>query len=416
VLRPVTCVVNNDAFLGGACNPAYAVDGLRFSVFGGTGVTGTVTLADIQFEAIGQSGDFSSLIPVVEQLTAVGGTAPTYRIEYAVVQISADGDGVPADAEIGAPNGGDGNGDGISDMLQPEVASLPNLLDSRYVTLVAPPTTCLKNVQFVANPSPADTPYGWAFPLGFINFTVGCIVPGSAVTVTLLLHANAAPALEQFFVYTRGAPPPAPGWQPFPMLDGTGALFADDRIHLYLADGLRGDDDAAPNGAIDFLGAPAQRGAAVSVTPLTLSIVEGGAVASYHVTLLARPVAPVTITTTTSGEVLATPSPLFFAVENWSVVQTVTVSAVEDVAIEGGHQDEIHHTVASLDDLYNMLVLPSVVVLITDTPPGAIHPPGAYLPLIMREKSGYPGNLYLPLIVRAPVSERSDDEMGAFYR
>ena len=331
------------------------------------------------------------------------------------VQISADGDGAPDDVENGAPNGGDGNGDGIPDAQQPHVTSLPNLLDNSYLTLVAPPTACLKNVQFLANPSPADTPYGWAFPLGFINFTVSCIAPGSAVTVTLLLHENATPALEQFFLYVRGMTPPAPGWQPFPVLDGTGALFAGDRIYLYLADGLRGDDDAAPNGVIDFLGAPAQRGAAVSVAPLTLSVVEAGAVASYRVTLLARPVAPVTITMTTSGEALATPAQLFFAVETWSVVQTVTVSAVEDIAIEGGHQDEVQHTVASLDGLYDRLVLPAVVVLITDKPPGAIHPAAAYLPLIMRERS-YPENLYLPLIVQASVSGRIDDKMGAWYR
>ena len=152
----------------------------------------------------------------------------------------------------------------------------------------------------------------------------------------------------------------------------------------------------------------------MSVVPLTLSIVEKGATASYRVTLLARPAAPVTITTTTSGEALAAPTQLFLAVENWSVVQTVTVRAVEDEEIEGGHQDEVQHTVASLDRMYNLLAMPSVVVLITDAPPGAIHPLRAYLPLIMRDKSVYPGNLYLPLIVRAPVSERIDDEMGAF--
>lgn len=410
VLRPVACMVNHAAFLGGACNLAYAADGLRLSVFGGRGVTGTAPLADIQFEVIGQTGDVANLTPVVEQLIAIGGLAPTYRAERALVQITTDGDGAPDDVEGGAPNSGDGNGDGIADRLQPEVTSLPNLLDGRYLTLVAPPTTCLKNVEFMANPAPADTPYGWAFPLGFINFTVSCIAPGSAMTVTLLLHENAAPALEQFFVYARGTMPPAPGWQPFPVLDGTGALFAGDRIHLYLADGLRGDEDAAPNGEIGFLGAPAQRGAAVSVAPLTLSVVEAGAGASYRVALLARPTAPVTIAMTTSGEALVTPAQLVFEVESWSVVQTVTVSAVEDVAIEGGHQDEVHHTVTSLDAMYDRLALPAVVVLITDTPPGAIPSPRAYLPWIMRERAGYPGTLYLPMIVQSPTSARSDDE------
>jgi len=414
VLRPVACTVNHEAFLGGACNLAYAADGLRFSAFGGRGVTGTAPLADIQFEAIGQPGDVSNLIPVVEQLVAVGGLAPTYRTERALVQITADGDGAPDDVEGGAPNGGDGNGDGIPDRLQPEVASLPNLLGGRYLTLVAPPATCLKNVEFVANPAPADTPYGWAFPLGFINFTVGCIAPGSAVTVTLLLHENAAPALEQFFVYAHGTPPPTPGWQPFPVLDGTGALFAGDRIHLYLADGLRGDEDAAPNGEIGFLGAPAQRGAAVSVAPLTLSVVEAGATAGYRVTLLARPTAPVTIAMTTSGEALVTPAQLVFEVESWSVVQAVTVSAVEDVAIEGVHQDAVQHTVASLDAMYDKLALPAVIVLIADKPPGAIHPAAAYLPWILREQPAYSGNLYLPIIVRAPMSERSDISPARF--
>ena len=53
-----------------------------------TRVTGTAPLADIQFEVIGQTGDAANLTPVVEQLIAVGGLAPTYRTERAVVAVT----------------------------------------------------------------------------------------------------------------------------------------------------------------------------------------------------------------------------------------------------------------------------------------------------------------------------------------
>ena len=253
----------------------------------------------------------------------------------------------------------------------------------------------------------------------------------------------------------------------FPLLGGTGAVFAAEGIHLYLADGLRGDGDAASNGEIVFLGAPARSGVGINVAPAALSIAEGGDPAGYRVTLLARPAALVTITITTAGQALVTPDRLDFALDNWSVAQTVTVSAVNDGVTEGLHHDEIRHTVASLDGMYDNLVMSSVAVTITDatvpgpptptptstlpggptatptptptntlpggatatptstptptstlpggptatptptpTPaPGGTRIPFVHLPLILHKQSGRPGDLYLPIIARAPMPD-----------
>lgn len=65
-----------------------------------------------------------------------------------------DNDGVLDTVEVNAPGEGDANGDGIPDSLQADVASLPNALDGRYVTLVASGGTKLHNVSAITDPLP----------------------------------------------------------------------------------------------------------------------------------------------------------------------------------------------------------------------------------------------------------------------
>ena len=71
-----------------------------------------------------------------------------------VNEADSDLDGVTDPVENGAPNGGDGNRDGMLDRLQANVTSLPNGVDGSYVTLVSPATTRLVDVRAVENPSP----------------------------------------------------------------------------------------------------------------------------------------------------------------------------------------------------------------------------------------------------------------------
>lgn len=93
-----------------------------------------------------------------------------------------DLDGVPTALETAAPNGGDGNGDGIPDTVQPRVASLPGGGTGRggetYVSIDLEPLegTCarLENTHALPDSSfPADP--GHAYPWGLVRMDLaGC--------------------------------------------------------------------------------------------------------------------------------------------------------------------------------------------------------------------------------------------------
>jgi hypothetical protein len=167
----------------------------------------------------------------------------------------SDGDGSPDSVEDGAPNGGDGNNDGIPDRDQNNVASLPNAVDSEYVTLASPDGTSLSDVHAVGNPSPGDAPPGVDFPVGFFEFTVVGIAPGGNATVTLLPGKT----VDTYYKYG-----PTPGnsvdhWYEF-LFDGTtGADIFADRVVLHFVDGQRGDNDLDANGEVVEPGSPGLR-------------------------------------------------------------------------------------------------------------------------------------------------------------
>jgi hypothetical protein len=184
--------------------------------------------------------------------------------------------GIPAATEDGAPNG-DGNGDGIPDRNEDNVASLPSIVDSRigpYVTLESPRTTGnptqMMNVQAIDNPHPADTPAGASFPIGFFNFQVVGLAPGDATTVKIYL-SSPLPGDPTTWTFWRYGPTPHfhhDHWYQFLYqhptdaddASTTGAEFLytlDDhnnrvynRIILHFVDGGRGDNDLEANGII----------------------------------------------------------------------------------------------------------------------------------------------------------------------
>lgn len=82
-----------------------------------------------------------------------------------------DGDGVPAELENDGPHGGDGNDDGTLDSLQPHVASLPDPISGRYVTLVVDESCELSGVSVTSegNHTAQDSTYDYT--TGFLNFT-----------------------------------------------------------------------------------------------------------------------------------------------------------------------------------------------------------------------------------------------------
>jgi hypothetical protein len=157
--------------------------------------------------------------------------------------------------EDGAPNGGDGNSDGVPDSQQDNVVSLPNAVDGRYVTLVSPAGTGFSNVDAIENPSPGDAPAGVEFPVGFFGYTLTGIAPGGNTTVTLLL-----PAGETVSAYYKHGPTPGDlteHWYEFAYNGTTGAEILGQNVTLHFVDGDRGDDDLTANAEVAEPGGPA---------------------------------------------------------------------------------------------------------------------------------------------------------------
>lgn len=94
-------------------------------------------------------------------------------------------------------------------------------------------------------------------------------------------------------------------------------------------------------------------------------VTEGGATDTYTLVLTSEPVSNVVIALN-PGTQLTASTPITFTSANWSVAQTVTVAAVDDVVIEGNHTGTIVHSVTSADAVYNGFVVTNVVANITD--------------------------------------------------
>src|SRR5262249_12807309 len=109
----------------------------------------------------------------------------------------------------------------------------------------------------------------------------------------------------------------------------------------------------------------------VTVTPVVLSLAEGGSSAGVTIVLKAQPTDDVVITPISDGFVTANGVTLTFTSVNWNVPQVLQVSAVDDAYYEGTHNGTLTFSAASSDVRYQGIVIPSVSATITDndTPP-----------------------------------------------
>jgi len=97
-------------------------------------------------------------------------------------------------------------------------------------------------------------------------------------------------------------------------------------------------------------------------------ISEAGVADTYQVHLTRQPASDVTISINPGAQAsVVSPGPtLTFTNSNWNLPQTVTVTAVNDAAVEGNHTATITHSAASADSIYNGIGVPSVTASITD--------------------------------------------------
>lgn len=193
-----------------------------------------------------------------------------------------DGDGVDNGVEAAAPNGGDGNGDGIPDQAQGNVASLPAASGKGYLTLEACvdgacTTPCQARQVTALAESDLPLQSELFFPFGLLGFTLDC----SSANVHILYHS-----IDQFApgtVYEKYGPNP-PGSSPSFYYALPGVLFGSEAVGsdpavasatFVLTDG--GIGDATPvDGRIVDPGGPAMqtpRGVpALGAVPLALAV------------------------------------------------------------------------------------------------------------------------------------------------
>lgn len=148
----------------------------------------------------------------------------------------------------------DGNGDGIADYLQGNVASFHNFNNQHYVTMESPIGTSMHNRISKDNPSKSNAPLNVEFPLGFFEVKIVGVTPGGKTTATL--YFTFGQNFSTYFKYGPTPDNPANHWYEF-LYDGqTGAMINGNVITLYFVDGMRGDDDLSPNGTITDIGGP----------------------------------------------------------------------------------------------------------------------------------------------------------------
>jgi hypothetical protein len=197
--------------------------------------------------------------------------------------VSDDDDGVPVAVEDAAPNGGDGNSDGIADSRQEEVTSLPAAIGTGYVTIAAPGGTSLRSVSVAPAPASPPLPPGASLDAGVISFALGGVEVGGAVDIDL--HLSGGTTATDYLKLQGGS------WVTLP----PGAFSVDGNvITLHLVDGGVGDEDGMADGVITDPGAPARvpalKGFYQPVDMLnTLNIVKGGSTVPLMFEVFAGP-------------------------------------------------------------------------------------------------------------------------------
>ena len=165
-----------------------------------------------------------------------------------------DGDGAINSLEDAAPNGGDGNNDGIQDSTQVNVASFPGSA-GEYVVIEAPAAAAIHSLDILGATFALANPPAFPglfdvldFSNGFAGFDLAGIAPGAAASVTETFTTGTA---DTYYVFGPTADNATPHWYEF-LYDGmTGAEIIGNQIILHYVDGGRGDGDLDnANGAI----------------------------------------------------------------------------------------------------------------------------------------------------------------------
>jgi hypothetical protein len=142
-------------------------------------------------------------------------------------------------------------------------------------------------------------------------------------------------------------------------------------IHDLSGLALDGDGDGQPGG--NYVQTTVVKPAGVTVIAAGgPTAIEAGAAATFTLVLDNRPAENVVITLTVDNQLSADPMAMTFTPENWSTPQTVTVTAVDDLAAEGTHSSTIMLTATSADPEFDAIPIAPITITITDNETAAV--------------------------------------------
>ncbi|WP_160111925.1 HYR domain-containing protein, partial [Aquimarina sp. AU58] len=169
-----------------------------------------------------------------------------------------DGDGVTGTIEDAGPNGGDGNGDGIPDSSQGNVATIPIADGTGYVTIETTGICFqISSISTVLESELAANDATYHYPYGLVDFTLDCITPGDDVTVTYYWHITNSLAGFTYRKYGPNTPGGASDiYQDFTTTLNTTTIGARTiaTASYNLTDGVFGDDTVSDGQIIDPAG------------------------------------------------------------------------------------------------------------------------------------------------------------------
>ncbi|WP_254564047.1 SBBP repeat-containing protein [Oscillatoria sp. HE19RPO] len=145
-------------------------------------------------------------------------------------------------------------------------------------------------------------------------------------------------------------------------------------------------------------------GVIIAETGSNTAASEDGITDTYSIKLATEPTTSVNIavtpdTQTDLGSGAGTAVTLTFDSSNWNTEQTVTVTAIDDTAVEYDHTSTISHSVTSTDANYNGLTVTDVTVSLTDNDWPSVSIAAGANP---SETSATPGNFQITLSDPAP--------------
>lgn len=239
-----------------------------------------------------------------------GNTATATRTVTVInpATVDTDGDGNADMIENGGNNGWDGNGDGILDSIQIDVASTPNILTSGYTTLETTGwCSIVSDFEIITEPSLPVQDDVYSYPLWLNNFIIQC--GGTWDTAIITVYYDQVYDTSQWLwrKFASGTNTYTDIGSVVSVSIGSKTIWSTPvtKVTFVITDGWLADEDGIANGTIVDPSGPA-------IPLVVASVPSFGGWGGYVESPLPNPVAPdVVEPDTDGGEVVPDPVDIF---------------------------------------------------------------------------------------------------------